>query len=113
MKGKGPHYPQYSYDILRIHSFMIYSDIIEYDIVGDTGTLLLRCFPFISKVRKGDIKSTGQCMIYQSLTNLHFEKLMKNFFHCIKTELRILQAKKFLLYPKDLHEFFSCFASFG
>ena len=29
MKGKGPHYPQYSYDIIRIHSLMIYSDIIE------------------------------------------------------------------------------------
>ena len=113
MKGKGPHYPQYSYDILTKHSFMIYSDIIEYDIVGDTEIPLLRCIPFISKVRKGGIKSTGQCMIYQSLTNLHFEKLMKNFFHSIKTELRILQAKKFLLYSKDLHEFFSCFTSFG
>ena len=29
MKEKGPHYPQYSYDIIRIHSLMIYSDIIE------------------------------------------------------------------------------------
>ena len=36
MKGKSPHYPQYSYDIIRIHSLMIYSDIIEYNIVGDT-----------------------------------------------------------------------------
>ena len=26
-KGKGPHYPQYSYDIIRIHSLMIYSDL--------------------------------------------------------------------------------------
>ena len=51
MKGKGPHYPQYSYDIIRIHSLMIYSDIIEYKIVGDTKTPLLRCLPFISKVK--------------------------------------------------------------
>ena len=36
MSGKGPHYPQYSYDIIRIHSLMICSDIIEYNIVGDT-----------------------------------------------------------------------------
>ena len=48
MKGKGPQYPQYSYDIIRIHSLMIYSDIIEYNIVGDTKTSLLRCIPFIS-----------------------------------------------------------------
>ena len=86
MKGKGPHYPQYSYDIIRIHSLMIYSDIIEYNIVGDTKTPLLRCFPFISKVKNGDI-STRQYMYYQSFTNLQFKKLLKNSFHGIKIEL--------------------------
>ena len=60
MKGKGPHYPQYSYDIIRIHSLMIYCDIIEYNIVGDTKTPLLRCILFISKVKNGDTISTGQ-----------------------------------------------------
>ena len=29
LKGKGPHYPQYSYDIIRIHSQMSYSDLID------------------------------------------------------------------------------------
>ena len=29
IKAKGPHYPQYSYDISRILSLMIYSDIID------------------------------------------------------------------------------------
>ena len=62
MKGKGPHCPQFSYDIIRIHSLMIYSDFIEYNIVGDTKTPLLRCSPFISKVKNGDTISTGQCM---------------------------------------------------
>ena len=51
MKRKGPHYPQNSYDIIRIHSLMIYSDIIEYKIVADTQTPLLPCIPFISKVK--------------------------------------------------------------
>ena len=74
MKGKGPHYPQYSYDIIRVHSLMIYSDIIEYNIVGDTKTPLLRCIPFISKVKNGDIISTGQYMNYQSFTKLQFKK---------------------------------------
>ena len=36
MKGKGPHCPQYSYDIIRVHSLLVYSDNIEYNIVGDT-----------------------------------------------------------------------------
>ena len=94
MKGKGPHYPQYSYDIIRIHSLMIYSDIIEYNIVGDTKTPLLRCIPFISKVKSGDIISTGQYMNYQSFTNLQFKKLLKIFFHSIKIELRDSTGEK-------------------
>ena len=32
--GKGPHEPEFAYDIVRIHSLMIYSDIVEYNIVG-------------------------------------------------------------------------------
>ena len=74
MTGKGPHYPQYSYDIIRIHSLMIYSHIIEYKIVGDTKTPLLHCIPFISKLKNGDTKSTGQYMNYQSFTNLQFKQ---------------------------------------
>ena len=54
MKGKGPHRPQFAYDIVRIHSLMIYSDLVEYSIVGDTKAPLLRCFLFISKL-KGEI----------------------------------------------------------
>ena len=36
MSGIGPHYPQYSYQIIRTFSPMLYSDFIEYNIVGDT-----------------------------------------------------------------------------
>ena len=35
MKGKRPHEPQFAYDIVRIHSLMIYSDLVKYSIVGD------------------------------------------------------------------------------
>ena len=44
VRGKGPHKPEFAYDIVRIHSFMIYTDLIEYIIVCDTKTPLLRCF---------------------------------------------------------------------
>ena len=74
MKEKRPYYPQYSYDIMRKDSLMIYSDIIECNIVGDTKTPLLRCSPFNSKVKNGDILSTGQYMKYQSFTYLKFKK---------------------------------------
>ena len=51
MKRKCPHEPQFTYDIVRIHLLMIYSDLVEYNIVGDTKAPLLRCFPFISKLK--------------------------------------------------------------
>ena len=80
MTGKGPHEPTFAYDIVRIHSLMIYTEIVEYKIVGDTKAPLLRCFPFISKLKSGDIKTTGQYMNYQTFSNLQFRRLFKNSF---------------------------------
>ena len=60
LRGKGPHKPEFAYDFVRIHSLMIYTDLILYNIVGDTKTPLLRCFLFISKLKSGDIITTGQ-----------------------------------------------------
>ena len=51
MLGKSPHEPEFAYDIDNIHSLMIYSTLVEYNIVGDTKTPLQRCFPFISKLK--------------------------------------------------------------
>ena len=51
MIGKGPHESEFAYDFVRIHSLMYYSDIVEYNVVGDTKAPLLRCFPFISKLK--------------------------------------------------------------
>ena len=51
LRGKGPHKPEFAYDIVRIHSLMIYTDLIEYNIVGDTKAPLLPCFPFFRSSR--------------------------------------------------------------
>ena len=64
MIGKGRHEPEFAYDIARIHSLRIYSGLVEYNVVGDTKATLLRCFPFISKLKGGDIITTGQYMNY-------------------------------------------------
>ena len=58
LRRKGPHKPEFAYDIVRIHSLMIYTDLIENNILGDTKAPLLRCFPFISKLKSGDIITT-------------------------------------------------------
>ena len=62
MRGKGPHEPKFAYDFVRIHSLLIYIDIVEYNIAGDTKAPLLRCFPLIFKLKSGDVITTGQCM---------------------------------------------------
>ena len=86
MKGKSPHEQQLAYDIVRIPSLMIYSDLVEYSIVVDRKAPLLRCFPFISMLKGGDIITTGQYMNYQ--TFLQFRPLLKNSFHSIHIDLR-------------------------
>ena len=88
LRGKGPHKPEFAYDIVRIDSLMIYTDLIEYNIVGDTKAPLLRCFPFISKLKSGDIITTGQYMNYQTFWNLQFRPLLTNSFHSIHIDLR-------------------------
>ena len=70
LRGKGPHKPEFAYDIVRIHSLMIYTDLIVYNIVGDTKAPLLRCFPFVSELKSGDMITTGQYMNYQTFSKL-------------------------------------------
>ena len=79
--AKGPHEPEFAYDIVRIHSLMIYSNLVEHNIVGDTKAALLQCFPFVSKLKGGDIITTGQYLNCQTFSNLQFRPLLiKNFF---------------------------------
>ena len=94
VKGKGPHEPQFAYDIVRIHSLMIYKDLVEYSIVRDTKAPLLRCFPFISKLMGGDIITTGQYKNYQTFSNLQFRHLLKNSSHSIHIDLRDTSVEK-------------------
>ena len=88
MIGKGPHEYEIAIDIVRIHSLRIYSNLVEYNFVGDTKAPLLRFFPFISKPKGGDIRTTGQYMNYQTFSNLQSRLLLKNFFHSIHIDLR-------------------------
>ena len=94
MRGKEPHEPKFAYDIVRIHSLLIYTDIMEYNIVGDRKAPQLRCFPFISKLKSGDVITTGQYMNYQTFSNLQFCRLLKNSFHSVHIDLRDTSGEK-------------------
>ena len=94
MLGKEPHEPTFACDIVRIHSLMIYTDIAEYNTVGDTKAPLLRCFPFIFKLKSGDIIITRQYMNYETFINLQFGRLLKNSFQIIHIDLRDTSGEK-------------------
>ena len=55
---------EFAYDLVCVHFFMIYTDLIEYNIVGDKKAPLLRGFPFFSKLKAEDIITTGQYKNY-------------------------------------------------
>ena len=94
LREKGPHKPEFAYDIVPIKSFMIYTDLIEYIIFGDMKAPLLRSFLFISKLKAGHIITTGQSMNYQTFCNLQFRLLLKNSFHSIYIELGNTSGEK-------------------
>ena len=98
MIKKGLHESDFAYDKIRIHSLMIHSNLVEYNIVGDTKTPLLRCFPSISKLKGVDIITTGQYMNYQTFSNLQFRPILKNSFHSIHIDLRGTSGEKNALY---------------
>ena len=94
LRGRGPHKPKFAYDNVRIHSFMIYTDLIEYNILDDTKAPLLRGFLFISKLMSEGIITTGQYMNYQKFSNLQFRPLLKNSFNSFHTDLRDTSGEK-------------------
>ena len=77
MSGAGPHIPKFHYDTVGINTLMIYSDIVEYSIVGDTKAAILRCIPFISKVTYGRMISTGQNMNCQNFSICSLKDILK------------------------------------
>ena len=94
LRGKGPQKPEFAYDIVCVHSLMIYTELIEYNIVGDTKAPMLRCFLFISRLKSEDIITTGQYMNPQTFSNLQFRPLFKNSFHSIHIDLRDTSGEK-------------------
>ena len=94
MIRKGAQELELACDNVCMHSLMIYSNLVEYNIVGDTKAPLLRCFPFISKLRGGDIITTGYYVSYQTFSNLQLRPRLKNSFHSIHIDLRDTSGEK-------------------
>ena len=102
MIGKGPHEREFAYDIVRIHWLRIYSDLVEYNTVGDTKPPLFRCFSLFLKLKRKQIITTGQYMNYQTFSNLQFRPLIKKSFHSIHIDLRNTSGEKIPFVSVDI-----------
>ena len=74
-------------DILRFHSIMVYTDIIEYSVIGDTKAPILRGFPFEQRLSHDRISVT-KVLNNSRFDNLQYRRLLKNSIHSIRIELR-------------------------
>ena len=81
------------YDVQRIHTIMVYTNLIEHGIIGDTKAPILRTFPLIPRF-KDNALAINQHMNYQSFPNLQFKKILKTSFHSIQVELRSASGEK-------------------
>ena len=84
----------FAYNIFRINSLMIYTELIEYNSFDDKKLPLLRYFPVFSKLKSGVIIATRQYMNYQTFSNLEFRSLLKNQLLSIDLDLRGTKGRK-------------------
>ena len=94
MKGKCPHESQFC---LGHCSYPFANDLQRSSRVqhcwGHKDSLATM-LSFISRLRGGDIITTGQYMNYQTFTNLQFRPLLKDSFHSIHIDLRDTSGEK-------------------
>ena len=93
LKRKGPHKPEFAYDIARIHPHDIHRlDSLQCRPrhIGSFAALL----SFSSKLKSGDLITAGQYMNYQTISNLQFRPLHKNSFHSDHIDLRDRSGEK-------------------
>ena len=96
LSGKRHHKPDFLYEIVRIHSLMAYTDMVEYIVVDDTKKPILCCFSSVSKPKAVDIIWTGQYVIYRTISDLQFRSLLRNYSKYSHWLERYQQWKKFL-----------------
>ena len=94
LRSTGPHKADFAYEIDRIHSLRTNTDLIEHNNVGDTEIPLLRCDLSVSKLKSGDITTTGLYMNSQTFSNLQIRPVLKNFFHSMHIDLRDTSVDK-------------------
>lgn len=81
-------------DIDNLHTVLVYTDIVEYTVVGDVKAPILRCLPFQTLKEKSNlvIKETSRDYTFE---NLIYHKLSVRLLTSIKIELKKLDGNFF------------------
>ena len=84
-------------DIQRIHTIYVYSDAVDYSIVGDTRTQMLTYFVIPNMIR-GQSVSKRPMIHEKELYNPVFRPLISNYIQSIKIDLRDAYGEKIQFY---------------
>jgi hypothetical protein len=78
----------YAPDLQRLHTALIYTDIIEHQIIGDTLAPLLRLIPLTGKLKNNEISTMENTQVSRSFNlPLQFKKVQVNSFHSIQLQM--------------------------
>ena len=83
---------EFPIDLAVYHTVMVYSDIVEHGIVGDTKAPLLRSLPMKTKLKDDQI-THPQKLHTKRFDNPQFKPLYKKEFHSISVELRSITGE--------------------
>jgi len=88
---------EYPSDIQRLHTMMVYTNIIEHQIIGDTVAPLLRVIPLTTKIKNFALSGMESSQISKVFTHpLQYKRVQVNAFHSINIDL---YAENGLLIP--------------
>jgi hypothetical protein len=78
----------YTPDFQGLHTALVYTDIIEHQIIGDTMAPLLRLIPLTGKFKNNEMTGTESTQVVKAFTMpLQFKKVQVNSFHSIQLEI--------------------------
>ena len=105
LRGKGLHAPEFAYDIARIPSLIIYTDLIEYIFVGNTKAPFLRWLFLFRSYRLETLYLMDSTWIiksmvtmnYQIYGDLQFRPLLKKYFQKIHIDFGDASGEKNML----------------
>jgi hypothetical protein len=78
----------YDPDLQRLHTALVYTDIIEHQIIGDTLAPLLRLIPITGKMKNNEMSNMESSQVSKTFNlPLQFKKVQVNSFHSIQLQM--------------------------